>query len=163
MGPVSVSDLIRDVDRTYHGREGFEAVAVRTVLGRLAAQGYVRSDLASASSEEEATVVPLKRASRYLEDLALRSRPSFIPPSAGAEPIVRPRGPSASGIPAAPAAREFRLSLAALEARASKLPPQERERVLREYAAGLEAQLDWTNRLIRETRRAELSSRRRLT
>ena len=49
------------------------------------------------------------------------------------------------------AERQLDLSRKVLEANKAKIPPEEMNRILREYAVGLERQLDWTNKLLRET------------
>lgn len=132
----------------------------RLVLGRLVNQGFMESGVASSEDDSESKLRMTQKGLKYLEDLtqhASSARPRLVPQGVS----LPPHGPVAHfNRPIGPKLRELGVSTEMLEAKVRGLPAAEREQVLKDYAASLEVQLDWTNRLIREARAAPSNHRK---
>jgi len=161
-GPVTPVELLTDAGRITGDKEGVDSDEARALLDRLTAQGYIQWKPVPRLGGGATALRLTSKAAKYLDDLASHPVPGLVPRSLGGELVSDALPPARFNRPAGPSAHANGISLAALEARAAKLSPEEKERVLRDYAVGLEAQLDWTNRLIRDERLTGPAARRRI-
>lgn len=164
-GPVSDLEVLSQLEQANRCSTAEGAKHASLLLERLARQGYVESKAASAIEDHRASLRLTKKASRYLEDLALYPQTSQRLSGLGrvslrsfrlTAPFNRPVGP------AGPVRRGLGVAKEILEARTSTLSPLEKQRILRDYVASVEGQLDWTNQLLREKKPISFSNRGRM-